>query len=145
MRPFKFRVWNKFINNFDDGFVIDCTGRLYFRTSTGSEWCETMNKPTKEMMSDLEFTQFTCLLDCDGKEIYEGDILRSKYSSDNTYLYIVVWNHNDYSLDGVMLLSLKEPKSKVFTGTINDWNNDNLKIIGNKFENPELLENGDDI
>jgi uncharacterized phage protein (TIGR01671 family) len=71
--------------------------------------------------------QFTGLLDKNGKEIYEGDILQYTYSRDTTGEDIVI------SKDAV--------EWEVFGGTAG-WNVQitmNREIISNIYENPELL------
>ena len=69
--------------------------------------------------------QFTGLLDCDDKEIYEDDII----SFDNGKIGQVEFNHGCFVVNcsNGYVCSLYD---------IHDWN---VKILGNRFENPELL------
>lgn len=69
--------------------------------------------------------QFTGLLDCDGKEIYEDDIV----SFENGKIGQVEFNHGCFVVNcaNEYICSLYD---------IHDWN---VKILGNRFENPELL------
>lgn len=80
--------------------------------------------------------QFTGLHDKNQKEIYEGDIVRHTDSPhgplNETYIYSIAWNDS-----GFALLS---PKTEIPTTFILDkkWGA-LLEIIGNIYENPELL------
>ena len=75
----------------------------------------------------IEFCQYTGLVDCDGKEIYEGDILDfDEREWGGRFKPEVVWMENiigDWNYCG----SLSDVK---------DWR----KVIGNIYENPELLK-----
>ena len=71
--------------------------------------------------------QFTGLLDKNGKEIYEGDIIQTKYGH-GTYTGVVEWN------DVIGAWSWPEGE---------DWgmiDAGGSKVIGNKYENSELIE-----
>lgn len=134
MRSIKFRVWNKYRNAWDYSFVIDSDGALWFRTGAGNEYCETMNRPSDDMMLDLEVVQFTGLLDCDGEEIYEGDIISALLENrDGTHSkvnYTIAWTDGGFCVSprGFNLSDVKNNIRAEF------------KVIGNRFASPELLE-----
>jgi len=77
--------------------------------------------PNSQIQSD-----FTGLLDKNGKEIYEGDIYNM---GDNTITYTVVWN--DSGFIG------KQNGSSSYAG-LEYWM-DRIEIIGNIYENPNLI------
>lgn len=82
--------------------------------------------------SNIELMQYTGLLDKNGKEIYEGDIVKEPYYVDenNGYLLLeVLFNNGCFvgkviNKDGFGLQNLTMYK----------------EVIGNIYENPELLE-----
>jgi uncharacterized phage protein (TIGR01671 family) len=78
-------------------------------------------------------TQFTGLLDKNGKEIYNGDIILHDYLRDEKTRSVVEWHFNGWYAN-----SLEDP-SKQVTGFGNLFNCKNIEILGNIYENPELL------
>ena len=75
--------------------------------------------------------QFTGLLDKNGKEIYEGDVVDSHSRYDQPYIREVFWGEK-CGLEFKTLTGYKLCKS----------NEPHFEIIGNIHDNPELLTNG---
>lgn len=81
-----------------------------------------------KFLEDVELMQYTGVKDKNGKEIYEGDIY---HVGDKNIRYLVVWF--DSGFEG------KQLRSTSYAG-LKSWAKD-TEILGNIYENPELLEN----
>jgi uncharacterized phage protein (TIGR01671 family) len=80
-----------------------------------------------EEYSDLELTQFTGLKDQNGEEIFEGDILKIYYQNNQkSYLKEVKW--------------LNDAINKGRWDALDNCAFTSCEVVGNIFENPELLE-----
>ena len=84
-----------------------------------------------EKFNDIELMQYTGLKDMRGKEIYEGDIF---HIGSKKILYVVEWI--DCGLKG------RQIKNISWIGL--DYWKDDIEVIGNIYENPELLGDKND-
>lgn len=88
------------------------------------------------LYEDTPIMQYTGLNDMNGKEIYEGDILRdepSEYSRKPWRLHaIVIWKGNGWKRDTY------NGDMQVFP----DIDCRKMEVIGNIYENPKLLKSG---
>ena len=124
-RGLKFRIWNK---NAKD-FVRDGGNRIvYFDLINFSYYCS-VNR--LENLNDFIVQQFTGLFDKNNVPIYEGDIVTCRIQDAQTgiskkgYGGIIHWNHSYFAV-GEYKLFIMDDKT--------------LKVIGNVFENEELLK-----
>lgn len=82
--------------------------------------------------------QFSGLYDCDGKEIYEGDIL--KWEKDGLMYVVRFWH-------GMFYASVKECNDGIFGGfplhALTEHEDRKCEIVGNIYDNPELLKGGE--
>jgi uncharacterized phage protein (TIGR01671 family) len=126
MRTIKFRFWNP-------------PGKSFVQLYRYSGYVDELF----EQDSMLIPSQYTDMKDCNGKEIWEGDILeyerRLTNKDSQKYTAIVSYANGAY-----LLLA----KAMSFEGTLahmwlhdlsKDIYNCGVKVIGNKFENPELI------
>lgn len=123
MREIKFRAWDRIDNEMNyDNFDLPIME---------------FNEGIRDMQEErYELMQFTGLHDKNGKEIYEGDIVRlcSQYETDDP----VDSMHKIYFKNGSFRCCFHDMilNEKVCTGKEGNWN---MEVIGNIYENPELL------
>ncbi|MFA1821188.1 YopX family protein [Virgibacillus oceani] len=94
--------------------------------------------------------QYTGLKDKHGKDIYEGDIVKGFYEEYDTYFDVV--NKHEFISDVKWVESCFAVHRNTASteGRIRDygyqseWNSETVEVIGNIFENPELLEQSND-
>lgn len=160
MREIKFRAWHKM--ELILGEVKNLTKKGVFLTGLTPEGDKLypsgiMVKGVKDgrfvPFKEIEISQYTGLKDKNDKEIYEGDICRILYTD---------WPSQTAEKNGRYLMSLDEYKKSISTimvvkffapsfllsrdnGTcsnINPGKHGEIAIIGNLYENPELLNEG---
>jgi uncharacterized phage protein (TIGR01671 family) len=140
MRKIKFRAWDEesqkiyYVVTLDTESVYGKCEVPILRVITGKMLDE--YQPEYKTVYDYTLMQYTGLKDKNGVEIYEGDIVEN--TTQTVYLgdkYEVVWNKN-YA--GYQLMS------NGFTSNIPLIQNFmSYKVIGNIFENPELIQQQD--
>ena len=91
---------------------------------------------------EYELMQYTGLKDKNGKDIYDGDLLKyvnSKGVSFANSLHQVIYQESRgrFALK-VLDDKINEPRSLVQRSA--SWDNSRFQIIGNIYENPELLK-----
>lgn len=125
MRSIKFRAWD-----------ID-RKELFFPSSIswkdGVMWAANVHGENRyeTVIEKSELMQFTGLLDKNGKEIYEGDIVR--YSFLDVFLDVgkIIWTNS------ARFVWWARDEGNGYAMTFRDA--ENREIIGNIHENPELL------
>ena len=115
MREIRFRGWDGDKMTYD-GFLV---------TSEGGVYWEGGMKP-----ADLELMQFTGLKDKNGKEIYEGDIVRSEHGDGGPIIEAISWGVAEFLSGRLALRAWSFLNGKC----------DTIEVIGNIYENPDLLE-----
>lgn len=137
MRKIKFRAWskeyNQMLNVEDINFRDNIIRTHHFENDRPLQLVDCTEK--------FKLMQFTGLKDRNGKEIYEGDVVNS------------IWDFTDLFADepelGIVnfVVSFDETKAHFLLCPIEDrddvWKiaiNDVVEVVGNIYENPELLE-----
>lgn len=137
MRPIKFRAWDK--EYYEMCYKIDA---ISFRDGA----CfVTFNRKKIEATDDLKvpdraiLLEYTGLLDKNGKEVYEGDIIIGWDSGLTTKAVLKfgtgTYDSGHYRFTGFYFDDIEEDFAK------NSWNIELMEVVGNIYENPELLKN----
>lgn len=137
MRDIKLRAWVKPIQIFANrqyGYMIDVSV-INFEEKWVSDDEETVYE-----FHEIELMQYTGMKDVKGVEIYEGDIVKA--SSRGIWGKFQVKWRQDGSPCWFMYPAWKSGVAWSLHGTLNDKGEyrDDVEVIGNIYENPELLE-----
>lgn len=149
MREIKFRAWDKFHKRFickddywEDNVFLQIGESLFNATAFGEitelyQYGVSNDNPTFMEDADSDryiLEQYTGLKDKNGKEIYEGDILKigNKWNNDTTDIAEVKWYRGGFML-----------KLKGYFGYRDieyfDKDCEKHEVIGNIHENPKLI------
>ena len=130
MREIKFRAWDKKNNIMLQGIELTkLLGYLIFQNCPNSEAYDLL----KDHFNDIEWLQFAGLKDKNGKDIYEGDIIIEKGS-------------HYYLGERISVIEFSESQTPFVKGSsgwsefLHNFDLSNAEIIGNIYENPELIK-----
>lgn len=130
MREIKFRAWTNRDKCWVGAFAVHKSG--LWRESPNNEWTDLSKQ------EDVVLMQYTNLKDKNGKEIYEGDIVRCQQGC----LHEVKWDNEiggtyGGGMPGWYLDGLLKNNGKGYAWTGEE------EIIGNIYESKHLLDNTD--
>jgi len=147
MREIKFRAWyideKRFIDEFTLNYIKDSIGNKFFSI-------ETPERLNLRIEDGIILMQFTGLKDKNGKEIYEGDIIRYNYHTSNRngntdftgvieyYSKEIEIHHEETLIVGFLFKGWCDIKEDYWFTKIPDV--EDKEIIGNIYKNPELLK-----
>ncbi len=120
MRPIKFRAWNL------------ATKQLFVPHSIENPIPQPLGEHTGTI-----YQQFTGLHDKNGKAIYEGDVVKREWSDGSLkQQFEVFWSESKcgWNLSPELLIARSEGTDGTFA--------QGFEVIGNIYENPELLQKG---
>lgn len=124
----KFRMWNRITSQ------LHLVGGLYFDDKE-AEYVDDDNVLRFIGFKNIKLMQSTGLKDKSGKEIFEGDILACK--TDDEVINLNVFWDEEHAL--FMFESKKYNEQEPLAELVEN-NTYPFEIIGNIYENPELLE-----
>lgn len=145
MREIKFRVWDKKTKKmrqlvnivFNAGFGVesnDNTIKLIW--VKGKDIIE--DKDIQIQREDnFELMQYTGLHDKNGKEIYEGDIVKIKHKGE-TDIGKIIYEYNEFTVD---VMNMNKPYGRIKLEMLEKF----IEAIGNIYENSDLLKGADNI
>ena len=139
MREIKFRAWNSSTEEMVD------FGDLFCKQGHFDALVNTLATGTAAYNSDSQtyiLMQYTGLKDKNGVEIYDGDIVHDHYFKNSVSRHKVYWAD---SFGCWSTINLKDPivdrkQLGYFNEAKNLHRNEYLEVIGNIYENPELLK-----
>jgi hypothetical protein len=139
-REIKFRAWVKSKDSMVDVTAIEQTpdeeyphGWIACPWEQGfNESIDTQEKDCVFKTEDVVLMQYTGLKDRNGKEIYEGDIVKW----DSVGLGVIGWLSCGFSHDQ------RNKRSPIGVNHLHPNYTEEYEVIGNIYENPELLKEG---
>ncbi|HBM6110145.1 TPA: YopX family protein [Enterococcus faecium] len=132
----KYRAWNKKTQSFIDygDLVLDLRSGKIYAGDIG------LVESTIDVTDQIELMQSTGLKDKNGVEIFEGDVVLVSVRNGFDYLdnkVCIVKNSIDYS--GLVCATVDEDlEYRIFNTEL--FEEYTYEVIGNIYENPELLE-----
>ena len=127
----KFRAWDKETQTMLDVSLID------FKKSVliGEHW--EFGETNFINFDEIELMQSTGLFDKEGTEVFEGDIIAIEVEESETPINAKIFQDNKI---GVLMFHVFEDNEDVPMVELLEDNSVAFAVIGNIYENPELLE-----
>ena len=118
-REIKFRLWTGITMEYN--IVSGALGTFYALIDKNDAACLA---PTSKYQPETPLMQYTGVKDRDGKEIYEGDIIRGMH---------------DFGPAGFHSVTCSVRWNNEVGYQWNYWDLSTIEVIGNIFDNPELI------
>lgn len=123
MREIKFRAWYR-------------NSMRFFDKPEDFKWFFCGNDGPERTLTSCELMQYTGLKDKNGKEIYEGDILKAIHSSKLNGVHSVVWHNNGFVIEYKFMRTYEGSKYEEKTTCLFILIHMKLSVIFTKINNP---------
>ena len=138
MKEIRFRVWDKRIEKMGEvtelGFSKVRHHLVKYRyINERGKVVDEQSHFDKGFTNGLDIMQYTGLKDKNGNEIYEGDIIRTTYPDCTA---VVVWEEDTVRYIGY---TIESERKIIYVDMVDRNDKPAVEIIGNIYENPELL------
>ncbi|WP_335996845.1 YopX family protein [Fusobacterium polymorphum] len=128
MREIKFRAWLKEEKIIGEVLGIDILHKEIFFSNEDVDCYEHID------FKDIELMQYTGLKDKNNKEVYEGDIVKLRA---NHGIGVIKY----YDEWGAFVVEYIKPRPLTVLGM--NYYKEDIEILGNIYENPELIKEWD--
>lgn len=144
MREIKFRAWDKNNKQMCEVTHLKFSKCQYlnvgYRRLLDRKMIDDNSLLDEKMNGTCALMQYTGLKDKNDKEIYEGDVVRQyadcdEYGCDIYFRYLIEWDNEQLAYCGNEIQSKGLTNDRYYGTDMADY-----EIIGNIYENPELLE-----
>lgn len=140
---FKFRIWDKPTNKM---FYDVCIGFIKDGCPPPYDWVcadtpDGQISYTGDRLKDIEIMQYTGLKDKNGELIFEGDIVKIFNTKDDfEQIRSVVFKDCAFQFNLPNSMQIDKPLYCWAINYLNHYKHIEIEVIGNIYENPELLE-----
>lgn len=124
----KFRAWDKISKKMFPVTMIDFGQSYVMIEEINGLWCE-------RDFDEIELMQSTGLFDKNGKEVFENDVIRDSDGFEGIVQY-----DESYGMYGIAYLPTLSNGIDMTFEELKDNFRNKFEVIGNIYENPELLE-----
>jgi len=126
MREIRFRAWKSWRKP-----AMLYSGQFDIKWSSETGRYQAIDRTRFDSQWDMPLMQSTGLKDKNGKEIYEGDIIKFEHDPNEFENYKISW--------GTATFYAESLEDNEYNNSLWDMPRENMEVIGNIYENPEMI------